>query len=413
MNDRWRAMGAALVLVFAVLGVHAGPALGQQEIKIGFTMSNTGAFARASKPVLDGILLYRDWVNRQGGIYVKALNRKLPVRLIYFDDETNKDNVLRLYERLAVQERVDFFFAPYSSPLTFTAAAIAAKYKRVMLAHTANAIIIHEQGNPFIVMNIQAAPIWGRAMFEAIKQKDPRATRTVIIYEDTLFAKGVAEFGRKAAQELGFNVVLFDKFPFAAPDVSPVLTKVRTAAPDVLMWMAHEESTILGLRQMKELDVNAKAIAVLDPGLYLFYKALGPKDLEGVSGLIEWDPGVTYPVNYGPKNDEFLKLYYEKHPGAEPPDNHTPMGFAVGLVLQAAIEKTGTLDSVQVRAAMNDLNITTLIGPFKIDPKTGLQQGYVMLATQWQKGKSVVIWPPKYGYPDQFVFPMPRWRDKR
>src|SRR5438477_8934521 len=49
-----------------------------------------------------------------------------------FRSESNKDNVLRLYERLAVQDKVDFFLAPYSSPLTITAAAMADKYKKVI-----------------------------------------------------------------------------------------------------------------------------------------------------------------------------------------------------------------------------------------------------------------------------------------
>ncbi len=402
------------VLVLACLALAAGPAsAGQQEIKIGFTISTSGTFARAAEPVRRGILLYEDWINKQGGIMVKDLGRKLPVKMVYYDDESNKDNVLRLYERLAVQDKVDFFFAPYSSPLTITAAAMADKYKKVMIAHTGSSTIIYTQGFQYIIQSVQPTTIYMQPMFELAKSRGLQDRRVAIVYEDTPYPKGVAEFGEKAAKEMGFEVVLYDKFPFKAADVSPVLTKVKAARPDFLMWMANDEATVLGLRQMKELDVNAKAISILDATLYTYLKALGAKDLEGVSGFIEWDPAVTYPVNYGPNNEQFLKAYAEKFKDAEPPDNHTPLGVVAGLLIQSGIERAGTLDSTKVRAAMNDMNIVTLVGPFKIDPKTGFQHGYPMLLTQWQKGKSVVLWPAQFGTPDKFVYPIPAWKDKR
>lgn len=411
MRMTWKGL-AALVLMIAV----AWPAAAQQEIKIGFTISTSGTFARAAEPVRRGILLYEDWVNKQGGILVKDAGKKLPVKMVFYDDESNKDNVLRLYERLAVQDKVDFFLAPYSSPLTITAASMADKYKKVMVSHTGSSTIIYTQGYQYIVQSVQPTPIYMRPIFELAKARFPHDTKVAIVYEDTPFPKGVAEFGEKTAKELGFDLVAYDKFPFKAADVSPVLTKVKAANPDILVWMANEEATVLGLRQMKELDVNAKLVAVLDASLHSFLKALGAKDLEGVSGFIEWDPNVNYKVNYGPNNEQFLKMYEafarEKFKDTDPPDNHTPLGLVSGLLIQAAVERAGTLDSAKVRGAMNDLNITTLVGPFKID-KTGLQQGYPMLTTQWQKGKSVVVWPAQFGTPDRFVYPMPAWKDKR
>lgn len=410
-----RALGTLLGMMGLVLAVTA-PAAAQGEIKIGFTISTSGTFARAAEPVRRGILLYEEWINKQGGIMVKDLGRKLPVKMVYYDDESNKDNVLRLYERLAVQDKVDFFLAPYSSPLTITAAAMADKYKKLMISHTGSSTIIYTQGYQYVVQSVQSTPIYMRPIFELAKARFPQDKKVAIVYEDTPFPKGVAEFGEKAAKEMGFDVVVYDKFPFKSADVSPILTKVKAASPDILVWMANEEATVLGLRQMKELDVNAKLVAVLDASLHSFLKALGAKDLEGVSGFIEWDPNVNYKVNYGPNNEQFMKLYEafarEKFKDTDPPDNHTPLGLVAGLLVQGGIERAGTLDSTKVRAALNDLNVTTLVGPFKIDAKTGLQQGYPMLTTQWQKGKSVVVWPAQFGTPDRFIYPMPAWKDK-
>ena len=417
MKTTWTKLGTLLGVASLPWSTMVGGAAAQQEIKIGFTISTSGTFARAAEPVRRGLLLYEEWVNKQGGIQVKELGKKLPVKLVYYDDESNKDNVVRLYERLATQDKVDFFVAPYSSPLTITAAAMADKYKKLMVSHTGSSTVIFTQGYQYIVQSVQPTPIYMRPILELAQARFAKDKKIAIVYEDSPFPKGAAEFGEKAAKEMGFDLVLYDKFPFRSADVSPVLTKVKAAAPDILVWMAHEESTVLGLRQMKELDVNAKLIAVLDASLFSFLKALGAKDLEGVSGFIEWDPAVNYKVNYGPTNDQFMKMYEvlarEKFKDTDPPDNHTPLGLVSGLLIQAAVERAGTLDSAKVRAALNDLNITTLVGPFKIDAKTGMQQGYPMLTTQWQKGKSVVVWPAQFGTPDKFVYPMPAWKDKR
>src|SRR5438477_9898972 len=90
-----------------------------------------------------------------------------------FRSESNKDNVLRLYERLAVQDKVDFFLAPYSSPLTITAAAMADKYKKVMISHTGSSTIIYTQGFQYIVQSVQPTPIYMRPIFELAKARFP------------------------------------------------------------------------------------------------------------------------------------------------------------------------------------------------------------------------------------------------
>ncbi len=97
------------VLGLAMLAWAAGSGeAAQQEIKIGFTISTSGTFARAAEPVRRGILLYEDWINKQGGIMVKDLGRKLPVKMVFYDDESNKDNVLRLYERLGMRQTITY-----------------------------------------------------------------------------------------------------------------------------------------------------------------------------------------------------------------------------------------------------------------------------------------------------------------
>ena len=67
---------AALVLALA-------PAGAADPIKIGLSLSLTGATAPAGRQVQTGLEIWRDHVNAKGGL----LGR--PVELVYYDDQAN------------------------------------------------------------------------------------------------------------------------------------------------------------------------------------------------------------------------------------------------------------------------------------------------------------------------------------
>jgi branched-chain amino acid transport system substrate-binding protein len=70
------------------------PALGQQPIKIGIGIAQTGALAGGGKAALLGLQMWRDDVNAKGGL----LGRK--VELIAYDDQTNPSLTPGIYTKL-------------------------------------------------------------------------------------------------------------------------------------------------------------------------------------------------------------------------------------------------------------------------------------------------------------------------
>ena len=124
-----------VIIVLAAIGVGlyrpSGPSMtttarstGPTVIKIGMTTPLSGSFAADGQMSLNGLQLWASNVNATGGIYVRSLGKKLPVQLIYYDDQSNTARVAELYGNL-VASNVNFLIAPYSSPLTLAAAPIA------------------------------------------------------------------------------------------------------------------------------------------------------------------------------------------------------------------------------------------------------------------------------------------------
>ncbi|MGH8765899.1 MAG: ABC transporter substrate-binding protein, partial [Burkholderiales bacterium] len=91
------ALAAPLFSVFS-----AGVALAQAKpIKIGFSMALTGGLAGAGKAALIGMEIWRDDVNKHGGL----LGR--PVVFVYYDDATQPAKVPAQYTQLFDVDKVE------------------------------------------------------------------------------------------------------------------------------------------------------------------------------------------------------------------------------------------------------------------------------------------------------------------
>src|ERR1700723_4066934 len=108
-----RVMGAALAgLAFATQGYAADV---PTEIKIGTLYASAGRYASISMPVFSGLKLWTDLKNADGGVYVKAFDKKLPVKLVGYDDQSNTATASTLYNQLITQDKVNLLF-PHSAP---------------------------------------------------------------------------------------------------------------------------------------------------------------------------------------------------------------------------------------------------------------------------------------------------------
>ena len=120
-------------------------------IRVGVTVSVSGKFSTEVGPFQRLCKAWVDEVNRQGGIYLKKYGRKLPLKLITYDDRSDAATARRYYERLATVDRVHLLFGPYSSPLTFAASTASEKHQVPFIAICANSPKVYNRGFKWIV----------------------------------------------------------------------------------------------------------------------------------------------------------------------------------------------------------------------------------------------------------------------
>ena len=68
-------------------------------------------------------------VNKKGGIFVKELNKKLPVKLIFADDKSMADGGAAAMERLIKVNHIDLALSSNITPINLAAGTVAEKYK--------------------------------------------------------------------------------------------------------------------------------------------------------------------------------------------------------------------------------------------------------------------------------------------
>src|ERR1700730_13617708 len=101
---------AAIAVATALTGLASGVAAQSGEpIKIGFSMAMTGGLAAKGKSALLAQKIWEEDVNAKGGL----LGR--PVKLIYYDDQSNPSTVPGIYTKLLDVDKVDLVIGAYAT----------------------------------------------------------------------------------------------------------------------------------------------------------------------------------------------------------------------------------------------------------------------------------------------------------
>src|SRR3990170_6174443 len=120
---KWLLISVALAAAAALAAplAHAQ----QKPIKIGFSMALTGGLAGAGKGALIAMEIWRDDVNKQGGL----LGRQ--VEFVYYDDATQPAKVPPIYTKLINVDKVHLVVSSYGTNEIVPAMPIVMRNKLV------------------------------------------------------------------------------------------------------------------------------------------------------------------------------------------------------------------------------------------------------------------------------------------
>jgi ABC-type branched-subunit amino acid transport system substrate-binding protein len=392
-------------------------AKGAKTVVIGFTASKSGKLKTEGARQINGVDLWIEQVNAKGGVKL-ADGTTVKFAAKSYDDESNKDRVQELYTRLINNDKADFLISPYSSGLADASAVIAQQYNKIMITTGAASDSTYKKGYTLIYQAYTPASRYLTGAVDMLGKLAPAAKKIAIIHEKDKFSTDVVNALKAYAISKGYQIVLFEGYDKDTTDFAAFINKIPPGT-DAIMGGGHFADTSTLTKQLYEKKVNAKMFAFLVAPPEPKFAELGEACI-AVVGPSQWEPAVKYSPEaakaagvawFGPTVQEFDESYKKKY--NEDPSYHSAGGYAAGLILQAAIEKAGSIDTDKVKKALDEMNLMTFYGDIKFDTSKdnhGLQIGHQMVYIQWfkePKGTFVkqIVWPESAASAKPFLCP--------
>ncbi|UCE83457.1 MAG: amino acid ABC transporter substrate-binding protein [Deltaproteobacteria bacterium] len=369
-------------------------------IRVGVTVSVSGKFSTEVGPFQRLCRAWVDEINRQGGIYLKKYGRKLPLKLITYDDRSEAATARRYYERLVTVDGANLLFGPYSSPLTFTASAASEQHQVPFIAICANSPKVYNRGFKWIVCVIDAAPRYTYRYWEMV-QAQGKARSVGFVVEDTLHPVGVYKGSRQLAENAGLKVLAGEVLPPDTGDFTPVILKLKKLNPDIVYVSSNIPFAVAFMKQAKELNLSPREFHCIHHS-GVFQQPLGAA-ADYVVGQSYWEPGMKYS-----DPDRFLSLLRKAKIDL---DDYpwSPAYMMAFEIAEAALIQAGTIEPKALMKTLKNLRITTLGGPvWFAENGVGTINTY---PSQIQKGKYQIIWPPEVATA-KHIYPTPAWNQR-
>jgi branched-chain amino acid transport system substrate-binding protein len=372
-----------------------------QTIKVGAVVPLTGRYAALGAQVKTGYEIAVQHTNAAG---VNVGGKKMQVELTMLDDESDPTKTVARLETLATQD-VLAYLGGAGSDLHGAAASIADKNKIPYLGVAFAFHGIHKQGLRYLFSPFPKSPDLTRETFVFLDAMIPAAQRpkkVALFLERTDWGKEMGTGWESLAKKQGYQIVSSGEYAPGSKDFSDLILKAKSAGAEVVLALPSPPDGMAIVKQMKELDFNAK--------INLFIRAADPpvwsKNLSKDGDYVLLSPGWHFAAKY-PKVKELNEAHQKLL--NRPSDPLVGPAYACVQILADAVARAKTLDREKLRDAVAATKMTTVVGPVRFrSDGTGEVKVFFQ---QWLKGKQELVWPKEFATAS-FGYPAPPF-DKR
>lgn len=412
---------------------------GPKEILFGCVTALTGMYGAFGEQGSFGLKAAIDDVNKEGGVNVKELGQKLPIRLILVNNESDPVKAGSLAESMILTDKINFLVCPNLPPTMHPTVAKVAEENKV--PHVTGIAVME----PWLGLRSAVSPQWeytwgtGFAIATPAPPGDFRSTPGYTILDtwfdvlDTVIAQtnkkaalfasddpdGVAWyalFGDALAKK-GIQVEGIDKklglFPMETTDYSSIIEEWKKADCQILWGNCPSPNFAALWRQAYALGYKPKLAWVGRAPLYYTDVVAWGGDLPlGIAVETFWDPAIKNCVGIGGTSPQSLYERWIKEK-EYPPNFGIAWGYSPVQIVVDAIERAGSLDADKVNKALSETDLMTMFHRVKYD-ENQVSRIPVFFA-QWFKTDTPEEWEQKIIYSKhdfmpataKFMFPIP------
>jgi branched-chain amino acid transport system substrate-binding protein len=400
-----RLTGALLSAAAAIALAIATPARADEKpITIGFGMALTGGLAPNGKAALLAMQIWEQGINAHGGL----LGR--PVKLVYYDDQSNPSTVPGLYTKLLDVDHVDIVVSGYGTNMIAPAMPVIIQHNRTFLSLFGLAVNTEFQYPNYFSFTPTGGPepkqSFAAGFFATAMAQDPKPKTLAIVGADAEFPHNAMDGARVLAKQDGLKIVYDQTYPPSTADYTPIIRAIQATNPDLVLVCSYPPDSVGMLRAAHEVGLKTKMFGGGMVGLQstAIKVQLGPL----LNGVVDYDYWLPWSKLASPEALAFLKDYQAKAgpAGVDALGYYLPP-FAYGYmqVLQQAVEGVKSLDQDKLADYLRSHTFKTVVGDVKFGPNGEWSEARVM-EVQFRDVKSndvaqfsnpnaeVILWPP-------------------
>jgi branched-chain amino acid transport system substrate-binding protein len=330
-----------------------------KEIKIGWSGPLSGDGAAWGQMEQWGVQAAEKEINDAGGV----LGR--PIKVIFYDDRADKLEVVNSVKRLITRDKVVAVLTHAYSSCCLAVAPLAEQYKVPFVSAMATHPTVTEptpgSGKP--------RPNFFRVVLTAVAEGGSLATyvrergfgKAAVIYDISQdYSLGIRDSFTKKFNSLGGKIVVEESIKGGEEEFRAVLTRIKAANPDVIIFTVYYKEAALLMKQARALGLDQQFAGGNGLESEVLTQLAGPA-AEGAYVTTHFSPEDPRPIV-----QEFRDRFKAEHK-IDPDSNAGKAHDALYLVADAirraksddskairdAIEKTTKLDGVAGTITMN------------------------------------------------------------
>ena len=364
MISRLKALICA-VSAFAAMALATDRAAAQSgaPIKIGFSMAMTGGLAANGRSALLAQKIWEEDVNAKGGL----LGR--PVKLIYYDDQSNPATVPGIYTKLLDIDKVDLLIGPYATAQIAPAMPIVIQRNKLFIALLGLAVNSEfDYPNYFVMIpsGPDPKPAFTKGFFDIAMAQAPKPRTVAIVAADQEFSRNGSDGARENAKKAGLRIVYDKTYPPSTTDFAPIVRAVAATNPDLLVICSYPPDSVGLVRSINEIGFKPKMVGGGMVGLQA--TALKAQLGAALNGFVNFDFWLPVPKIDFPGIDTLLQKYQARAQaeGVDPLGYYmAPWGYAQLQVMAQAIEATKGIDDKKLADFIRTNSFKPVLGDIK------------------------------------------------
>src|SRR5262245_6106531 len=200
-----------------------------KPLTIGFGMALTGGLAPNGKGALLAMQIAEADINAKGGL----LGR--PVKLVYYDDQSNPSTVPGLYTKLLDVDKVDIIASSYATNIVAPAMPIVMQHDRTFFSLFGLSVNSEFRYKRYFSMLPAGGPrpkeAFAEGFFEVAAEQTPKPLTVAMCGADAEYPRNAMDGARTVMKRFGMKTVYDKTYPPTTTDYTPIVRAIAATNP--------------------------------------------------------------------------------------------------------------------------------------------------------------------------------------